>query len=104
MFCLSVCLLLPRQRKPLGPFDAALSFVPECIRVPRRQQEGSSYFVMLQKAAAKSAYNLMCNCVVILKNLARNLNIHQLPFSMPFSFHTSKLMAFSDFVGAFWGG
>lgn len=102
MFCLSLCLLLPKET--LWDHLMLHYFVPECIRVPRRQQEGSSCFVMLQKTAAKSVYNLMCNCVVISKNLAIYLYIHRLPFSMPLSFHTLKPMAFSVLVGAFWKG
>lgn len=85
-FCLSLCLLLPRQINPLGLFDVVLGFVPECIRVPRRQQEVSSYFVILQ-TASKLMFSLTWNSVVISRNLAVYLDILQLLFSMPLSFH-----------------
>jgi len=59
---------------------------------------------MLQKTAAKSVYNFMCNCVVLTKNSAVYLDIHQLRFSIPPSFHMSKPVVFSILVVSFWGG
>lgn len=94
-FCLSLCLLLPRQINPLGPFDAVLGFVPECIRVPRRPQEDSSYFVMLQTNSIKIDVQLTRNSVVISRNLAVYLDILQSLFSIPLSFHLKANGIFS---------